>query len=229
MRRDMSRLIIEDGRRGRGGPKTMYDKITRRGEEFENLPSHESMSRHRKMHGNSSGDRLLPLRRYLASQVGRPWNKVYSEICAVNDRRGIRGFHLLSHLKDYVQIKPDPAAAADGRRSWHWTPFYVDRHGLLKTEKRPGWRWRAAADPRAPKQETVKIPLGANEWYEKLEGLWYRFTQHAITYRLPDRYVSRGSKTVLIHIDREVTENVTTKRQCGKKELRAIASLLAQN
>src|SRR6185437_7346824 len=32
-------------------------------------------------------ENLQPLRRYLRAQLGRPWDKVYSEICARIDRR----------------------------------------------------------------------------------------------------------------------------------------------
>jgi hypothetical protein len=55
MRPDMGRLLIESGRRGDGGPKSCYDKIRRAGEDYENLSSHESMSRHRKQDGNNPG------------------------------------------------------------------------------------------------------------------------------------------------------------------------------
>ena len=219
MRSDMGRLIIEDGRRGDGGPKTCYDKVTRRGEEFENLPSRESMSRHRKQDNNSQGDRLAPLRKYLAAQVGRPWNKVYSEICTTNDRRTLRGYHLLSHVKDYVQVKPEWRYGTVLSRE-----FYVDRHGLLKKSKDyPSWRTR---NRNAPKPEITKIQHGESEWFEKIKDTWYRFKVINYAYRVPEKYVSRGSKTVLAQKERIVTAQRTAKFQCGKKELRRIADLL---
>ena len=43
-----------------------------------------------------------PLRRYLESQVGRPWDNVYSEIRANLDARKATGLHILQHLDGYV-------------------------------------------------------------------------------------------------------------------------------
>ena len=48
-------------------------------------------------------ENLSPLRRYLESQVGRPWDKVYSEIRANLDARKATGLHILQHLDCYVE------------------------------------------------------------------------------------------------------------------------------
>jgi hypothetical protein len=47
-------------------------------------------------------ENLAPLRRYIQSQVGRPWDKVYSEICERIDRGNVVQKHILTHLYDYV-------------------------------------------------------------------------------------------------------------------------------
>jgi hypothetical protein len=221
MRPDMGRLIIEDGRHGHGGPATVYDKVRRAGDEYENLPTRESMSRCRKQNQNSIGDRLQPLRNYLAAQVGRPWNKVYSEICAVNDRRTIRAYHLLSHLKDYVQLKPDPA-----NNRWPWHGFYVDRHGLLKQSKESPWRARRRA-AKAAKPEITKVPISETERYEKINGLWFRvvaFVRHTTSPVWPEQIIERKGRLGLLTVPREV--KVIKKFSCGKKELRKIGELL---
>jgi hypothetical protein len=56
----------------------------------------------RDWHGKETRDHLSPLRRYLRAQVGRPWNQVYSEICAATDRRSAVQRHVLEHIGDYV-------------------------------------------------------------------------------------------------------------------------------
>ena len=50
----------------------------------------------------SLNENLAPLRRYLERNVGRPWSKVYAEICATLDSRKATGLHILQHLRDFV-------------------------------------------------------------------------------------------------------------------------------
>jgi hypothetical protein len=47
-------------------------------------------------------DRFNPLLRYLEKQVGRPWDEVWSEICAVNDARTVDGHHLRLHVQEWL-------------------------------------------------------------------------------------------------------------------------------
>jgi hypothetical protein len=96
-------------------------------------------------------DKLSPATRWLESQVGRPWNKVYSELCAKFDRRSLAGMHVVdAHMVGEVW-RGD--LAAQRRRD-----FIVDRHGILrrnpfagrarrKRRDRLGWtRGRRAAN-----------------------------------------------------------------------------------
>jgi hypothetical protein len=48
-------------------------------------------------------DLLGPLKRWLQSQVGRPWNDVYSEACAVIKPDSIIRAHVKTHLLQFVQ------------------------------------------------------------------------------------------------------------------------------
>ncbi|WP_414576821.1 hypothetical protein [Anabaena sp. CCY 9402-a] len=48
-------------------------------------------------------DHLGPLRRFLRSQVGQPWNDVYSELCKKLDPNTMTGQHVLAHVWDYVE------------------------------------------------------------------------------------------------------------------------------
>jgi hypothetical protein len=48
------------------------------------------------------------LRRYgvgCKSQVNRPWNKVYSELCANIDRRNTVQEHIFAHIEQFVAVK----------------------------------------------------------------------------------------------------------------------------
>lgn len=57
-------------------------------------------------------ENLNTLKRFIKSQVGRPWNKVYSEICENFDKRKVVNDHILVHLFEYVEIN---AQMHDGR------------------------------------------------------------------------------------------------------------------
>jgi hypothetical protein len=57
-------------------------------------------------------ENLAPLRRYLNAQVGRLWNKVFSEICAGIDSRNTVQQHIHQHIRDFIAIDVE---VRDGR------------------------------------------------------------------------------------------------------------------
>ena len=58
-------------------------------------------------------EHLGPLRRYLDSQVGRPWDKVWSEIATTLDSRSLTGQHIFDHIRWEVEL--DAWLGDDGR------------------------------------------------------------------------------------------------------------------
>ena len=137
MRDDMHRVIITrprilNGASRKGRPKPIEEQPLRRG-----------MRRDHSEKGSdkSLNDYLSPLRRYLAKQVGRPWDKIYSEIASKFGTRGPIHYHLRMHIFDFVAVTPrqrritSPNPDGSGRSAmllWH-QPFYVDeRDGILK-------------------------------------------------------------------------------------------------
>lgn len=57
------------------------------------------------MHGGGTktfNDNLEPLMRYLRSNTGRPWNRVYSELCTKLDKTTVSGLHVFNHVFDFV-------------------------------------------------------------------------------------------------------------------------------
>ncbi|SRR5665213_9721 len=96
MRSDMSKIIVERPRRGGS-----YDRKGRPAREFENIPAKQSMKR-----GHSDlkelNENLKPLKRYLHKNVGRPWDKVFSEICENIRMDNAVQKHVRGHVFDYV-------------------------------------------------------------------------------------------------------------------------------
>ena len=80
-------------------------------------------------------DKLGPAHRWLVAQVGRPWNKVYSELCARFDTRTVAGRHVVhDHMLHWVR-QPGELHRYYSRRY----ELVVDRHGILRKPK-PGRR-----------------------------------------------------------------------------------------
>jgi hypothetical protein len=174
MREGMDKVIVERPRTGGGGkyPRAGRDRQRIALDEW---PRTEGMRRPWAGGGKGLNENLSPLRRYLTSNVGRPWDKVYSEISAHVDRNNAVQAHIWRHIEQYVCVK---AEVIDGRvidlgnrRSWtHWQPeLYVDPHtGILRRNKR--WRaWRASSEP----PPAPIHPAGENRVARQVDGIWY--------------------------------------------------------
>lgn len=179
MRADMSRVIVERPRRG---------GIDRRGRAlpFDDLPQHEGMRRPHSLAGDRKGfnENLAPLRRYLEHQVGRPWDKVYSEIAAHLRADNTVQQHVRDHLRDFVAAKPRrrygsyftfPAGERE-RFSRLWRqPLYVDeRDGILKrTDRLPKEKARRRTCRNPPPRPVDCVALAADRELRRIEGFWY--------------------------------------------------------
>jgi len=110
-------------------------------------------------------EHLGPLRKFVESNVGRPWDKVYSEICKHVDRGNVVQKHILTHLFEYVavdveMIDGEPYRKARrtrlddrplrGPNRWYVCP----KSGLLK---------RAKPEPRRKRREAT-IPGRLMAW-----------------------------------------------------------------
>src|SRR5271168_836260 len=102
MREDMSRVIVERPRLGGGRSRKG------RAVPLEDLPKQEGIRRKHVLSGEEKmlNENLAPLRRYLERQVGRPWEKVYSEVALHLRADSAVHQHVRDHLADFVAIKP---------------------------------------------------------------------------------------------------------------------------
>jgi hypothetical protein len=151
MRQDMKHVIIDRPRRGGEGGKSRPPKGSKR--RWQRIPVEE----HPKSESTSPGRRygwgckelnenLAPLRRWLRSNCGRPWSKVYAEICEGLSVRNATAAHVRDHAEQFVvkntclidglvcDSKGEPLNGG-----WHWRPFYVHPvDGILReTRRRP--------------------------------------------------------------------------------------------
>lgn len=147
MRSDMFQVIIErprvDVRRGHRKGRLGEPRRQQEG------PIREPVSRGRGT--KVLNENLAPLRRFLRSRLGRRWDDVRSEICALLSVRSAVQKHVLDHVKQMVE---ENAILVDGRPChpaghlpWggpitvgRWRGFYVcPRTGALRIAEQ---RWQ---------------------------------------------------------------------------------------
>lgn len=118
MRKDMSKIILDTGRRGSAMARSVIGKRRRYRNRLD--PDGEGGPKHIGMHSDifaychrkEFSDRIGPLRRYLRRHASRPWNDVYREICAVAKLDSVTQWHLRLHLEMLVEVN---TALLDGR------------------------------------------------------------------------------------------------------------------
>jgi hypothetical protein len=148
MRWDMAKVIVERPRYGsrlKAGKKKGYHKYLRR-TGLENLPRREPMLGRWRGMQRSLNEHLGPMKRFLRSRVGRPWNKVYQELCENVSLDNAVQNHVLTHIFDYVhrrvEVRGEHVIDTDGRGWWsrelRTGALYVcPRSGVLKVVRPP--------------------------------------------------------------------------------------------
>lgn len=121
-------------------------------------------------------ENLAPLRRFLAKQVGRRWDDVYSELRARIAPSSTVQMHIQQHV--YDTICPN-VELVDGRvyevpHRWHRRPLYADRDTLYVDPRtgvlrRPKERAPVTPVPPPPRRG----PAGTNTVYVELDGSWF--------------------------------------------------------
>jgi hypothetical protein len=204
MRADMAKVIVERPRKKGCAfhkPKGYQRCLNRYGED--GPPCREGIKR-RWGHGlKYLNEHLGPLRRYLDKQVGRPWDKVYSDICAHIDRSSAVQDHVRDHVEDYVTthvilVDGVPCNGEGFARNYgkplhefRYRPWYVCPHtALLRRVKVPS-RKRG----RGPKREKPPkyIPVSESLQCRLLNNAWYLVTLKP----LPKPYFHRERCTAM--------------------------------
>jgi hypothetical protein len=171
MRADMAKVIVERPRIGSRLPsrKKGYRKLAQK-VGLENLPRREPMLGRWRGRERELNEHLGPMRRFLRSRVGRPWNKVHAELCSHVSFDNAVQKHVLTHVFDYVhrrvEIEDGRILVADGwRRGFplRQDEMYVcPRSGLLRIVGPPKQR----ATPR-------RIQRGPCVQLHRREGIWW--------------------------------------------------------
>jgi hypothetical protein len=180
-------------------------------------------------------DHLGPLRRFLRSKVGQPWNDVYSQLSQCLDRSTVTGQHVLDHLWDYVErhvelIDDIPhrqpySGRAGPLISCYRSQFYVHPETGILTA--------VALEPRKQKKKpysTECLAIDKYHQYRKLNDIWYLITFADL---LPSSIspvfdVLEGELDPRAYAYRYLKLYAVKKQQCNKKEIQFILNQLSE-
>src|SRR2546426_9322466 len=117
MRDDMAKVVTERPRRGHSDPSKKWGRRLNQNEyHLEDHGASRAPIARRRQYGSNwkqFSDLLGPLRRYLRTWVGRPWDKVWSEITQTLDSRSLTGQHIFDHIR--WEVEQETWIDADGR------------------------------------------------------------------------------------------------------------------
>jgi hypothetical protein len=184
MREDMAQVVVE---RPRYRSAARYHEVRPRGiarrdlERLADLPRAEGMRRPH-VDRKASSDLLGPLRKFVTRQVGRPWNKVYSEIRERIASNSTVQLHVLGHLGEFIVT--DTVLGPDGRvrrtgRDFPSHRVYLDEcpgqvyvhpaTGIIRRTPEARVPWKRRAD--APEPEFKAVGRERELW--RRDGVWY--------------------------------------------------------
>jgi hypothetical protein len=198
MREDMFKVIVERPRLRRGdwlggGKETGYRQFMASEDRAHKMGMRAGHRSRKYLNEN-----LAPLRRFLMSCVGRPWNKVHSELLTHIDQRNTVQQHILAHVGNYVltNVRAVPRSESQpGKRGtvfeylrdWYrsrWerveesnAPLFVDpRTGILrKTESdthRANAKHEMARGQALERAKTERLVDGARTM-RRFDDVWY--------------------------------------------------------
>jgi hypothetical protein len=233
MRQDMDKVIVERPRYGsriKARMKKGYAKyLQRRG--LENLPKREPMMGRWRGRQRSLNEHLGPMRRFLRSCVGRPWDKVYQELCEHVALDNPVQNHVLTHVFDYVhRLVEERGGQIIATIGWWRGPlrpgemYVCPRSGLLKVV-RPAKRGEPPR--RICAGEGVQFHWRENWWWEvrvrkppaDCGELWDVWLERRVAkLKIPARLQAYGGDLF-----------ATSKRPLSREEVRALYRRLRKN
>ncbi len=191
MREDMSKILVERPRIGSNTGEAI-SRLTRRSfkqkfrldpeDAFETRQSIQGHLGGPKRHHKELNENLKPLRRFLLSKVGKPWNDVYSEIMSNINLNNAAQYHVWQHLIQLGEVQTKTYMEGNAVMvSSYGSPRQVGYYGQEEFYVHPVTRKLECA---ARKQETwrkkdnrdnnryidLKKPL--IQWH-KINGIWY--------------------------------------------------------
>jgi hypothetical protein len=199
MRKDMSKVIVERPRGGRSWPARPGRTRALVDDDGEPIAARGAREpRGKPQRTKSLNENLGPLRRFLDSQVGRPWNKVYAEIAEHLKPSSTVQQHVRDHVEDFVAVKTrmrkgevltisrwgGEVALADARQRLYVHP----RTGLLRKNEHYK-SWNARQRDKKKREEVERAArmreIDAKTQAHLFDGVWWEVKLAKMTRELP--------------------------------------------
>lgn len=181
-------------------------------------------------------DHLGPLRRFLRSHVGQPWNDVHSKLCQQLNSNTMAGQHVLSHVWDYVERHVELIDGIPYSKPYYRSPHRLDSHYRDKFYVHPE-TGILCASAKTPRQRNLNQPqrdrviLDRYHQYHQINGIWYLITFEEFP-PSPAEWVTDVLEGVISRSAARWIDGhriyATKKQQCSKKEIRFILNQLAK-
>ncbi|MGI4814082.1 MAG: hypothetical protein ACRYGG_12230 [Janthinobacterium lividum] len=154
--------------------------------------------------------------RVLKSQVGRPWNDVYSELCQINSKNDSAADDFKKVVNRIVETNI-MIKDGDPWGSYARWGFRVGYDGLY-VHPETGILCYAERKPHVPKKKPItKITNEDGSYFELLEDKWYHTTYEKL---------EKPMYVWSLHGYVSTTSFNTTKKSCNKKQLKLIKDFL---
>lgn len=221
MREDMAKVIVE---RPRSGSSWTSKRPRKRWHKYpmDEWPTKESHKRElRGIRNKSLNENLAPLRRFLRSHVGKPWNEVNSEMRERINLNSAVQLHIWQHVQQYVCVDPveRDGKLLDNRGHELRRYFYVEPGSGILREVPFVRRIKKKSGPRP----FIRI----DRWTvcRKLDGVWF-----IVTLRPLPEDLTRAWDVVFKQYCKQITEitlrefhcqdgYAVSKQQLNKKEI----------
>jgi hypothetical protein len=219
VRRDFHKVIVEKPRWGSRMRNLKTGWSTHHYDPDEDVADPGILALNRKTPRKAFSDRLGPLRRYLETQIGRPWNKIEGEFRKALDTRTVIGRHLWDHALREVELecRMTPTGRPVTLRGYPVRYLYVHpRTGLLLRPKPLRIDEHRARQKRMA--DVKKINLNASTDAEKEGDLWFLFIDTGRTEEVVEVRKDRAGRKISV----PTTRAVIRKKQANTEEVRRI-------
>ena len=167
-------------------------------------------------------DHLGPMRRWLRSKVGQPWNLVYNELCQRIDTKTLCGQHLLLHVWQYVEREVYLIDGVLYRKNGY--RYFAWRCSELYVHPETGILCKVEPEKKTPPQKpSDRIIIDKYHEYRKLNDIWF-----LVTFQ-DSPPAAEIQKKIPIQPEYWNGPYPVSKRQCNKKEIKSIVQQLAKN
>lgn len=211
MRKDMSKVIVERPRLGRAWASEKRPGRLRAVEDDDGEPLRAGRGGHtptrtKPLKTKNLNENLAPLRRYLGKQVGRPWNKVFSEISEHLKPTSTVQQHVRDHIEDFVASNTRMKAGKvvttgkwGGERALEedYRRYYVHpRTGLLR--ENPHYRsWSARLRARraaiaAERDSRMRVVDAKTQLHKLKDDVWWEVKLGRASKTDPDVVLAAG-------------------------------------